>query len=423
MDFLASFLNTTNPNMIALAMMAVGFGVYMAWTIGANDVANAMATSVGSGTISHKQAVIIAGVFNFSGCVFAGGSVTETVRKGIVNTDLFMNDPNLLILGMVAALLAAALWLHGATLFGMPVSTTHSIVGAIVGFALLVYGVQAVQWDKVIQIVLSWVISPVLGGLISFLMFSLIRRSILNAKDPFLSVKIWAPFFGALTIGIIAISMLFKGLKNLHIHTTATQVWLITFGAALIGFIAISIIVRRMNLAVRDVRKVERVFMILQLLTACYVAFAHGANDVANAIGPVAAVIATIQAGIVALQVPVPFWILFLGGAGILTGLLSYGYKVMRTVGKNITEITPTRGFSAEFAAATVVLIASKMGIPVSTTHTLVGAVLGVGFAQGFDALNFKVVRSIIFSWLITLPIAAALTAGIFLALRAIFGM
>ncbi|MCB2199554.1 inorganic phosphate transporter [bacterium] len=423
MDFLSSFLNTTDPNMIALAMMAVGFGIYMAWTIGANDVANAMATSVGSGTISHKQAVVIAGVFNFSGCVFAGGSVTETVRKGIVNTDLFMNDPNLLILGMVAALLAAALWLHGATLFGMPVSTTHSIVGAIVGFALLVYGVQAVNWDKVIQIVLSWVVSPLLGGLISYLMFSLIRRSILNAKDPVLSVKIWAPLFGALTIGIIAISMIFKGLKNLHIHVTTLQLWMITLGAALIGFITISIIVRRLNMEGRDVRKVERVFMILQLLTACYVAFAHGANDVANAIGPVAAVIATIQAGIVALEVPVPFWILFLGGAGILTGLLSYGYKVMQTVGKNITEITPTRGFSAEFAAATVVLIASKMGIPVSTTHTLVGAVLGVGFAQGFDALNFKVVRSIAFSWLITLPIAAILTAGIFLALRAIFGM
>ena len=422
MDFLSSFLNTSDPTMIAMALMSIGFGIYMAWTIGANDVANAMATSVGSGTISHKQAVLVAGIFNFSGSAFAGGNVTETVRKGIVNTDLFVNDPNLLILGMVAALLAAAIWLHGATLFGMPVSTTHSIVGAIVGFALLVYGMQAVQWDKVFQIVLSWVVSPLFGGLISFMMFVLIRKTILNANNPVRSVKIWAPFFGALTIGIIAVSMLFKGLKNLHIQLTTGQIWMIVIGAALIGFLVITFIVRQRKIDGKDMKKIESIFMILQLLTACYVAFAHGANDVANAVGPMAAVIATIQQGVVALKVPVPFWILLVGGGGILSGLITYGYKVMRTVGKNITEITPTRGFSAEFAAATVVLIASKLGLPVSTTHTLVGAVLGVGFAQGFDALNFKVVRSIALSWLITLPIAAALTAVIFSVLRAVLG-
>jgi len=422
MDFLTTFLNTTDPRMIGLAMMAIGFGIYMAWSIGANDVANAMATSVGSGTITHKQAVILAGVFNFSGSVFAGGKVAETVRNGIVNTDLFANDPNLLILGMVSALLAAAIWLHGASYVGMPVSTTHSIVGAIIGFGLLVYGVQAVRWDKVIQIVLSWIVSPLFGGLISFLVFVLIRRTILNAKNPFRSVRIWAPFYGALTIGIIAIAALVKGLKNLNINVSTGQTWLIALAAAIIGFVAISFIVRRQQMDGKDMRKVERIFMLLQLLTASYVAFAHGANDVANAVGPMAAVISTIQAGVVALKVPVPFWILILGGAGILAGLLSYGYRVMRTVGKNITEITPSRGFAAEFAAASVVLIASKLGLPVSTTHTLVGAVLGVGFAQGFDALNFRVIRTILYSWLLTLPIAALLTSGIFLALRALFG-
>lgn len=423
MDFLAQLFNTTDPHMIAMAMMAIGFGIYMAWTIGANDVANAMATSVGSGTITHTQAVFLAGVFNFSGAVFAGSNVTETVRKGILNTDLFAHEPMLLIIGMVAALLAAAIWLHGATLFGMPVSTTHSIVGAIIGFGMLVYGLHAVNWVTVFQVVLSWIVSPAFGGLLAFLMFRLIRSTILNNEDPVRAVRRWAPFFGGLTIGIIALSMLWKGLKNVGLHLTSGQVWTIVVVAAVVGAGIVSLLANRVQKNKGDLKQVERIFMILQLLTAAYVAFAHGANDVANAVGPMAAVVATVRAGVVALKVPVPFWVLLVGGAGILTGLLTYGYRVMRTVGKNITELTPTRGFSAEFSAASTVLVASKMGLPISTTHTLVGAVLGVGFAQGFDALNFKVVRSIILSWLITLPIAAGLTAIIFVILRAIFAV
>jgi len=424
MDILSSFFMTTDPKLIALGMMAIGFGIYMAWTIGANDVANAMATSVGSGTVTHKQAVIIAGCFNFAGAIFAGGTVTDTVRKGIVNTDLFHQDPHLLIVGMVAALLAAAFWLHAATLLSMPVSTTHSIVGAIIGFGLLVYGMEAVHWSKVFQIIMSWVISPLGGGLMSYLIFIFIRKNILNAKNPGNAVRIYAPFFGALTISIITISMIWKGLKNFHLQFTSLELFGIAILAGLIGFAIIYIFIqRRKGRDWNDLKQVERIFMILQLITACYVAFAHGSNDVANAIGPVAAVIATISQGLVALQVPVPFWILLMGGLGILLGLATYGYRVMRTVGKNITEITPSRGFAAEFSAATVVLICSKLGLPISTTHTLVGGVLGVGLAQGFDALNTKVIKTIILSWLLTLPIAAILTMIIFTVLRGILAM
>jgi inorganic phosphate transporter, PiT family len=424
MDVLASFFHTTDPKFIGLGLMAIGFGIYMAWTIGANDVANAMATSVGSGSISHKKAVIIAGVFNFSGAVLAGGTVTDTVRKGIVNTNLFEQEPTLLIIGMVSTLLAAAIWLHVATFFAMPVSTTHSIVGAIVGFGLLVYGLEAVNWGKVAQIIMSWVISPLGGGLLSYILFKFIRKTMLNAKNPGKATMFWAPLFGALTVGIIAISMIWKGLKNFHLQFSALQMFGIAFIAGTIGYIIIAMIIRsKKNEDWNDIKNVEKIFMVLQLITACYVAFAHGSNDVANAIGPMAAVISTIEHGVVAAKVPVPFWILLFGGIGILLGLATYGYRVMATVGSDITEITPSRGFAAQFSAATVVLLCSKMGLPISTTHTLVGGVLGIGFAQGFDSLNTRVVRTIILSWLLTLPIAAILTMIIFFIIRTVLGL
>ncbi len=424
MDILASFFHTTDPRFIGLGLMAIGFGIYMAWTIGANDVANAMATSVGSGSISHKKAVIVAGVFNFSGAVLAGGTVTDTVRKGIVNTHLFEQEPTLLIIGMVSTLLAAAIWLHVATYFSMPVSTTHSIVGAIVGFGLLVYGLEAVNWGKVLQIIMSWVISPLGGGLLSYVLFKFIRKNMLAARNPGKATRFWAPLFGALTVGIIAISMIWKGLKNYSLEFSTLQMFGIAFIAGTIGYIIIAMIIRsKNNEDWNDLKNVEKIFMILQLITACYVAFAHGSNDVANAIGPMAAVISTIEHGVVAAKVPVPFWILLFGGLGILTGLATYGYRVMATVGSDITEITPSRGFAAQFSAATVVLICSKMGLPISTTHTLVGGVLGIGFAQGFDSLNMRVIKTIILSWLLTLPIAAILTMIIFFVIRTALGL
>lgn len=423
MDFLFQMFNTTDPTLLAMGVMAVGFGLYMAWNIGANDVANAMATSVGSGTISFKQAVLIAGFFELLGAVLAGGTVTDTVRKGIVNTNLFVQEPTLLILGMVSALLAAAVWLHLATYFGMPVSTTHSIVGAIVGFGLLVFGSSAIQWSTVFFIVMSWIVSPVGGGLIAFLMFILIRRMVLTNENPAGAIKIWAPIFGALTVWIIVISAIWKGLARFKLHPTGGQMVLISIAAAAIGYAFLALVVRRRANRLQDPKQVESVFMLLQIFTACYVAFAHGSNDVANAVGPMAAVIQTISSGLVALKVAVPYWILIVGGIGIVFGLAVYGYRVMRTVGKNITEITPSRGFSAEFSAATVVLVASKLGLPISTTHTLVGAVLGVGLAQGFDALNLRVIRTIIFSWLLTLPIAAGFSMIIFTVLRLALGI
>ncbi len=426
MDFLISVFQTTDTQFIILGSFAVVFGLYMAWTIGANDVANSMGTSVGSGAINYKQAVILAGTADFLGAWLAGGTVTDTVRKSIVNTELFTQDPNLLILGMIAALLAAAVWLHSATFFGLPVSTTHSIVGAIVGFGLITYGISAVNWVKVVQIISSWVLSPVFGGLLALLVFTFIRKAILQAADPFKRMMIIGPFLGAFTIWIIVLSSIWKGLKNLHLDLSGAQIFLLSLGGMIVGYIILLLLIRRAKSHIdpKDkLRPIERIFMILQVLTATYVAFAQGANDVANAIGPVAAVLQTIKNGVVQLKVPVPGWILVLGGVGIVLGLATYGFRVMRTIGTKITELTPSRGFAAEFSAATVVMVASKMGLPISTTHTLVGAVLGIGLAQGIEKINFQIVRSIIFSWLLTLPIAGILSIIIYQLLKVSFAM
>lgn len=410
MDFLIQWFGTTDVTMLVISLIAVGFGLYMAWNIGANDVANAMATSVGSGALTYKQAVLVAAVMEFAGALLAGSHVTDTVRKGIVNVGLFENDPSVMIIGMLAALLAAAVWLNLATLFGLPVSTTHSIVGAIVGFGLIVMGTSAVNWNKIIQIVLSWLISPLAGGGIAYLIFRFIRKHILIVERPGKAVMKLAPFFTGITIGIIVLASIYKGLKNLHLDLPAGKAFFFAFIAGVIGYLIMFIFLRIRSRTHEVTRQsVEPIFTFLQILTAAYVAFAHGANDVANAIGPLAAIIATIQNGVVALKVEVPLWILFMGAFGIVVGLATYGFKVIRTVGAKITELTPTRGFSAEFAAATVVLSFSKLGLPISTTHTLVGGVLGVGLAQGLDAINLKVVRSILGSWLLTLPVAGIL--------------
>ncbi len=424
MDILFEFLNTTDVRMLILGLMAIGFGFYMAWSIGANDVANAMATSVGSGTLSYRQAIVIAGIMEFAGAVLAGSHVTDTIRKGIINIDLFSSDPNVLILGMLSALLAAAIWLHIATILGLPVSTTHSIVGAVIGFGLISYGVNAISWTKVFQIILSWVVSPVAGGGVAFLLFKLIRRHILNARDPGRAISFYAPLFAGLTFSMIVLASIYKGLKNLNLHLDAGQAFTLAAIVGLVVALVVFIIVKaRGRQSFSEVRNIERLFMVLQAITAAYIAFAHGANDVANAIGPVAAVIGTIKQGLVALQVEVPIWILAMGGLGIVIGLGTYGWRVIRTVGGKITELTPTRGFAAEFAAATVVLTCSKLGLPISTTHTLVGGVLGVGLAQGIDAINLKVVRSIIASWLLTIPVAAFLAIVFFMIARVVFGI
>ena len=405
-------------------------GAYMAWTIGANDVANAMGTSVGSGALTLTAAIVVAAVMEFSGAILVGASVTDTISKGIVETTLFAADgplgpdgPLLLGLGMLCALLAAAAWLHLATHFGLPVSTTHSIVGAVVGIGLVSFGWRGVSWNTLAQIVGSWVVSPLLGGLLAFLTFFYIRKHILRSQDPIDATRRIAPYLVAVVVAIMTLSFIYKVMKNrADVPPVLFSIGIsIAFGA-LIGVLA-GIVVkrRRMTPTMTPYAYVERVFGVLQISTACFVAFAHGANDVANAVGPLAAVVTLSRDGFttVAAQVSVPFWVLALGGVGIVIGLATLGHKVIATVGKQITEMTPTRGFSAEFGAATTVLLASSLGLPISTTHTLVGGVVGVGFAQGIAALNVRVIRNIVSSWLATVPAAAGTAAVLFVLMRA----
>ncbi|MDH5370857.1 MAG: inorganic phosphate transporter [Gammaproteobacteria bacterium] len=408
-------------------ILACIFGLFMAWGIGANDVANAMGTSVGSGAITIKQAVLIAAIFEFAGAFLAGGQVTKTIRKGIIDAELLSATPELLVYGMLASLLAAGIWLLVASKFGWPVSTTHSIVGAIVGFAAVGIGVEAVHWNKVGTIVMSWVISPALAGIVSYWLFRSVQKLILNTEHPFENAKRYVPYYVFLTGFVIALVTMFKGLKHVGLETTIAQNYAMAFIVGLIIMFVSMHYTRKIEIkpeADRDFHfaNVERVFGVLMVVTACAMAFAHGSNDVANAIGPVAAIIGIVQSGgEIAQKSVLPIWVLMLGGAGIVAGLLMYGRRVMATIGKNITELTPSRGFAATLAAATTVVIASGTGLPISTTHTLVGAVLGVGLARGIGALNLNVVRTIFLSWIVTLPAGALMSILFFFMLKGIF--
>jgi PiT family inorganic phosphate transporter len=411
-----------------LLIMAVIFGLYMCWGIGANDVANAMGTSVGSGAITVTQAIIVAAIFEFAGAFIAGGHVTSTIRKGIIDPSSIVGNPEILVFGMLAALLAAGVWLMIASARGWPVSTTHTIVGAIVGFAMAGIGIDAVQWVQITQIVASWVVSPVLGGLIAFLLMMSIRYLILNTDSPFQAAKRWGPVYVFLVGFIISLVTLFKGLTNFKLDLSVGGSFLVAcvFGLviATIGWVLISRV--RVNAtADRDFHfaSVEKVFTPMMIFTACAMAFAHGSNDVANGIGPMAAVVSIIQSGgEVAQKSALPLWILAVGGAGIVVGLATLGYRVMRTIGTKITELTPSRGFCATLAAASTVVLASRTGLPVSTTHIAVGAVIGVGLARGIGAIDLRVIGGIIVSWLVTLPVGGVLAMLFFFALKGIFG-
>ena len=396
--------------------IAAVLALYMAWAIGANDVANAMGTSVGSGALTIRHAIVVAALLEFLGAFLAGGHVTDTVRKGMLDMDMVSQDQ--LIYGMLAALASAATLLLGATRLGLPVSTTHAIVGAIVGFGAVGVGMDAVNWGKVGQIVVSWVSSPLLAGVIAFGIFQFTRVMILDRTKPLEHVRKLGPFFFFFVFFIIGLVTLFKGLKNLNLDLNLPEAML---GSALLGLLGAVIgkfFIRRVGTGESDpdhrFDQVERVFVVLQILTACAVAFAHGSNDVANAIGPLAAISSAVSASELASKAPVAPWMLAIGGVGIVVGLATWGYRVMETIGKRITELTPSRGFAAELAAATTIVIASRLGIPVSTTHTLVGAVLGVGMARGIGAIDLRVVGSIFISWVATLPIAAGLSIFFF---------
>ncbi len=409
---------------VALILAGV-LGFYMAWAIGANDVANAMGTSVGAGALTVKQAIVVAAIFEFAGAFLVGGNVTSTIRKGILDVTVFEGHPDLLICGMLASLAAAATWLVFASKMGWPVSTTHSIVGAIVGFGAVAIGVDTVVWSKVGTIVLSWLTSPLLGGVLAFWIFRIVQKSVLDHDHPMEHAKVAGPFFVFAVLFTICLVTLFKGLKNLRLDFELGEAFLLSVLISGVGAVIGYFLLRRIEVDKQADRKfhfasVEKVFGWLQIMTACAVAFAHGSNDVANAIGPLAGVVAAVREEAVVAKSGVPLWMLALGGMGIVIGLATYGYRVMETVGKKITELTPSRGFSAELGAAITIVIASKAGIPVSTTHTLVGAVLGVGLARGIGALDVRVVGTIALSWVATLPTGAALSIFFFYVFRAI---
>lgn len=412
-------------------IMACIFGFFMAWGIGANDVANAMGTSVGSRALTIKQAILIAMVFEFLGAYLAGGEVTSTIRKGIIDADVMGDNPQLMVYGMLSALLAAGTWLLIASFQGWPVSTTHSIVGAIVGFASVGISVDAVHWDKVSSIVASWVVSPVMAGTISFGLFMSVKRFILDTDDPFTRAKRYIPIYMWMVGFMISMVTLLKGLKHIGLDLD------LGLGSKFANALPISAVVGLIvaafgALLLRGIKEVpdemnrfgsvERVFAVLMVFTACSMAFAHGSNDVANAVGPLAAVASTVASGgEIAAKSAMPWWILLVGGLGIVVGLATYGWRVIQTVGSKITELTPSRGFAAELGAAGTVVIASATGLPISTTHTLVGAVLGVGFARGIAALNLRTIGAIFMSWIITLPAGAGLAIIFFFLFKGIF--
>ncbi len=410
-----------------LLVLAVIFGLYMTWGIGANDVANAMGTSVGSGAITVKQAIIIAAIFEFTGAFIAGGNVTSTIRKGIVDPSSIANQPEILVFGMLAALLAAGVWLMIASTRGWPVSTTHSIVGALVGFTVAGIGFDAVHWGKIGQIAASWIISPALGGFLAYMLMMSIRKTILDTERPFESARRWGPAYVFLVGFIISLVTLFKGLKHLNLELTVPMSFMsaLVFGAicAAVGWALIQKVEVDPE-ADRDYHfaSVEKIFVPMMIFTACAMAFAHGSNDVANGIGPLAAVASIIRSGGEMAQTSeLPLWILVMGGIGIVVGLATMGYRVMQTIGTRITQLTPSRGFCATLAAAATVVLASRTGLPVSTTHIAVGAVIGVGMARGVGAIDLRVIGGIIVSWVITLPAGGILAALFFFMLKGMF--
>ena len=398
-----------------ILISAAMLGFFAAYGVGANDVANAMGTSVGSKVLTVKQAVLIAAIFEFLGAFLAGGGVTQTIRKGVIDPTLFDANLEILIYGMISALFAAGTWLLIASLRGWPVSTTHTIVGAIVGFGIYALGFDKINWSVVGNIGLSWITSPLSSAIVAALFYYICKELILkeNTKYRLLIINFFV-FLAGFAIALITVT---KGLKNIF----KQQDLILTFGdsafysaiAALV-FTAIFYIFSRARLSNTSGSQ-ESQFAYLMVFTSCAVAFAHGSNDVANAIGPLAAIHqATNQILGNAVSAETPLWILFLGAAGIVIGLATLGYRVMKTIGEKIVKLTPSKGFAAQLAAALTVVLASQLDMPVSTTHTLVGAVIGIGLVEGISTINVRSVNSIFLSWIITLP-AGALLSIIFL--------
>jgi PiT family inorganic phosphate transporter len=411
--------------MLIVTAAAVGF--IMAWGIGANDVANAMGTSVGSKALTIKQAIIIAMIFEFAGAYLAGGEVTSTIRNGIIDSSYFTNTPELLVYGMISSLLAAGIWLAFASYLGWPVSTTHSIVGAIIGFAAVGVTSDSVHWDEVTKIVGSWIVTPAISGFIAYLIFQSAQKLIFDTDKPFENAKRYVPFYMAAAGFVMSLVTIKKGLSHVGMDINDSTGYLIAVAIAIVVAIAGRFVINKIKFDPQAGRathfaNVEKVFAILMIVTACCMAFAHGSNDVANAIGPLAAVVSIVNnGGEISEKAQLVWWILPLGAVGIVAGLALFGHRVIATIGKGITHLTPSRGFAAEMAAATTVVIASGTGLPISTTQTLVGAVLGVGMARGIAALNLGVIRNIVISWVVTLPAGAGLSIIFFYMIKGIF--
>lgn len=413
----------SGPLLLGIACL---FGFIMAWGIGANDVSNAMGTSVGSKAVTIRQAIFIAIIFECTGAFLAGGEVTDTIRSGILNTSELAIEPLILILGMLSAMLAGGLWLALASFFGWPVSTTHTTVGAIVGFGLMALGQDAVKWHSLWNIVFSWILSPIAGGVIAYLLFYSVQKFILNKENPFKRAQAIVPLYMLLVFLMVTALIMFSGLKHMGIHIpfsySCLTVGIISVTGAIIGRIALSRIKIDAEADSKFVfASVEKIFAVLMIVTACAMAFAHGSNDVANAIGPLAAIVSIVETNNITSSSVVPVWVLILGAGGIGIGLVTYGHKVIATIGTGITELTPTRGFAATLAAASTVVMASSTGLPVSTTHTLVGAILGVGLARGIGAINLQVVRKIFMSWVVTVPAGAFIAMASFSILKLCF--
>ena len=407
--------------MITLIVAGI-LGFYMAWNIGSNDVANSMATAVGAKAITFKQAVIIAGVLNFVGAVFVGSHVTETIKGNIVNPEM-IPSPTYMLLGFLSSLLAASFFVMLSTWREMPVSTTHSVIGAMVGFGIIESGMTCINWSKLAEVAASWVLSPIIGAILAFLVFKGIVKLIFEREKPSEAAKVVGPGIIGLTIVLITSSLLMKTNLGMMFGITVKKALLIAVICGILGMLIAMVVLRKIEIKGKNEYDiVERIFRKLQIVTSCYVAFSHGANDVANAIGPVAGVFSIATTGVFNPKAEVPTFLLAIGGIGIAIGCVTWGHKVMKTLGYRITSLTNTRGFSVDFGAATTVLIASKLGLPISTSHTVVGAVIGVGLARGLDAVDLGVVKKIIVTWLVTVPAAAGLSAIIFLILRTIVG-
>jgi len=410
---------------LLLITIACLIGFIMTWGVGANDLANIMSPTMGSKAVTVRQAMVITIVFEFAGAILGGSQVTETIRSGIINTSLLSHTPNILLYGMLSTLMAGAIWMLLASVIGMPVSITNAIVGALIGFGTIVFGPQAIHWNAVSKIAISWVCSPSVACLIGYLLFVTIRRTIFDTDNPAKSVRYYLPIYFLLAGMILGNMTVLKGIEHIGIILTAWQKFLATsltgLAVMLVGmWLSLRVHATAMHKRFQQVYYVERLFSILMAFTACAMVFAHGSNDVAIAMGPVSAIISLEKQG--HISGVAPSWVMWFGCIGIVTGLFMYGRKVIATVGSEITTLTPSRAFAATLAAAGTVIVSTSTGIPVSATQTLVGGVLGVGLARGIGALNLRVIRNIFLSWFVTIPVAALLDILFFYIFKTVFG-